>query len=201
MFDLPVLTPLNFDNQIAIVRTIEKPQPNEYLVIDGDNLTKIAEKQATTVARLWAKNADLQNQDLLVVGQKLLIPTLDEELPDRPLYTIKPSETIRNVSYTGFSTGNSYSYGWCTWFVKNLRPDLPNNLGNASAWFYNAQSQGLIVGTTPQVGAVAVTINYAHVSIVTAVHGSTVTVSEMNFVKWNVISTRIAPISEFNYIY
>ena len=200
MFDLPVLTPLNFDNQIAIVRKIEKPQPNEYLVIDGDNLTKIAEKQATTVARLWAKNADLQNQDLLVVGQKLLIPTLDEELPDRPLYTIKPSETIRNVSYTGFSTGNSYSYGWCTWFVKNLRPDLPNNWQDASAWYRNAVAQGWATSATPQVGAVAWTKAYGHVSIVTGIAGTNVQITEMNYQGWNITSSRTAPASEFLYI-
>lgn len=177
MFDLPVLTPLNFDNQIAIVRKIEKPQPNEYLVIDGDNLTKIAEKQTTTVARLWAKNADLQNQDLLTVGQKLLIPTLDEELPDRPLYVLKPSETTIRTS------GGQFEWGWCTFYADQQRPDI-GATGNARDWIRFSDSK------VPAVGAVAVnTQGLGHVAIVTAISPTQIQVRHMNWAGFGVIST------------
>ena len=201
-YDLPVFTqkPLI---AIVIKQEPEKEQPKQYTVQDGDTITSVALAQGTSVERIWRANSQISHPDVINVGESLKIPLNDEVLPERPLPVIvQPTAPTPASKPSGFSTsGNSYSPGYCTWYVKNMRPELPNNLGNADAWAYNAVRYGLTVSNSPTVGAVAVAINYGHVSIVTAVHGSTVTVSEMNFVKWNVISTRIAPISEFNYIY
>ena len=103
----------------------------------------------------------------------------------------------------GSSAGNLYAYGYCTWYVKNMRPDMPNNLGNANTWATRARAQGMATGSAPRAGAVAVaTTGYMHVAYVTGVNGDgTVNLSEMNFRGWNVVSSRTAPAHQFVYIY
>lgn len=87
--------------------------------------------------------------------------------------------------------GNRFSFGYCTWYVYNRRA-VPW-LGNAWQWFGNAQAAGFATGQTPRVGAIMVTweSSFGHVAIVDAVNadGSFV-VSEMNFVRWDVIDQR-----------
>lgn len=102
------------------------------------------------------------------------------------------------------TAGNTYTAGYCTWYVKNQRPDIPNGLGNANMWLRNARAAGMSTGSQPRVGAVAQTTAYGfgHVAIVTAVHGDgTITVSEMNFTGFNQVSSRTVSASAFNYIY
>jgi hypothetical protein len=132
------------------------------------------------------------------------------EVPDLPAQEAAEAIFVPQVvSYTTFysipagsTAGNSYSPGFCTWFAKQMRPDLPNNLGNADTWFANAAAQGFSVGYEPRVGAVAAAISYMHVAIVTAVNGDgTITVSEMNYQGWDVVSQRTTSASEFDYIY
>jgi surface antigen len=87
--------------------------------------------------------------------------------------------------------GNRFSFGYCTWYVYNKRA-VPW-LGNAWQWFGQAQSYGWATGQTPRVGAVMVTweSSFGHVAYVEAVNpdGSYI-VSEMNFVRWDVIDER-----------
>ncbi|TMC10196.1 MAG: CHAP domain-containing protein [Chloroflexi bacterium] len=87
---------------------------------------------------------------------------------------------------------NRFAYGYCTWYVANKRY-IPW-LGNAIDWWPNARAYGYAEGYTPQVGAVMVTreSGYGHVAYVEAVYpnGSWL-VSEMNFIGWNRVSTRI----------
>lgn len=101
------------------------------------------------------------------------------------------------------SSYNGYDSGQCTWHVKNLRPDLPSNLGNADEWYLNAQAQGLATGTEPRVGAAAPRKFGMHVGYVTAVHGDgTITISEMNY-QYIPYETReaVKNASDFYYIY
>lgn len=187
----------------------EPPKPVVYAVVEGDNLTKIGTAHNVEWQRLWAKNTQLTHPDLIHIGDQITIPLPDEQLSrDLPAAVSLPVITPGVQPYTaptaprGASNGNTYSYGYCTWHVKNLRPDLPNNLGNADTWYYRAQAQGLPTGTTPQVGAAAQTRGSMHVAYVTAVNGDgTVTVSEMNVVGWNVQSYATYPASKFWYIY
>lgn len=101
------------------------------------------------------------------------------------------------------SSGNTYGYGYCTWYVKNALSWVPNGWGNANQWAYNARAQGYTVSSTPIVGAVAQSSggSLGHVAVVTGVSGDTVTISEMNYRAWNVVSSRSAPASSFVYIY
>lgn len=184
------------------------PAPVKYTVRSGDNLTKIAKQFDTSWLRLWNKNTDLDNPDLIYPGQAFLIPDDSEELKDRPV----PEAVVVALSAPsgpsavrrGPVAGNTYDYGYCTWYVKNRRPDLPNNLGNANTWYSRAAAQGYSVGSKPRAGAVGVDTGgeYGHVVYVQRVNGDgTVLIAEMNYRAWNVSSTRTVSAGSFLYIY
>jgi surface antigen len=91
----------------------------------------------------------------------------------------------------GGSISNHFPAGYCTWYVASRR-DVPW-FGNAIDWWQNAQPYSYAEGQTPQVGAIMVTreSGYGHVAYVEAVNrDGSWTVSEMNFVGWNVKSLR-----------
>ena len=78
----------------------------------------------------------------------------------------------------------SYYVGECTWGVKSQVSWVGPYWGNANQWVASARAEGFSVGTTPQVGAVAVWVGgaYGHVALVTAVESSTnIQVSESNY--------------------
>ncbi len=186
-----------------------------HIVKSGESLTKIAKQHETTWQRLFDKNTELENPDLLEVGYELLIPREDEELEAREVPQPQPrvapvvaqAVSTRSSQATpshqisrGSSAGNTYYAGYCTWYAKSRRPDLPNNLGNANTWVARAAAQGIPTGSAPRVGAIGQ--QGMHVVYVEAVHGNgTVTVSEMNFTGWNQVSRRTVPASTFSYIY
>lgn len=208
-----------------IAEISEEPQEVTYKVVKGDSLSTIAKAHETTWLRLFYKNIDIENPDILTVDQTLVIPAMDEELEERELPRIEPvvqtsspeatttrstsqqiatsSPTARATAPRGSSAGNGYSYGYCTWYVKNRRGDLPNNLGNADTWVQRARAQGYATGSAPRVGAVAQALTgYMHVAYVEAVHGDgTITVSEMNFKGFAVQSSRVVSAASFIYIY
>lgn len=109
----------------------------------------------------------------------------------------KPVRTAVNES------GNTYSAGYCTWYVKNVLSWVPNGWGNANRWASNARSQGYTVSTTPVIGSVAQTSSgsLGHVAVVVGINDTTVTISEMNYQGRYVVSTRTVPIPDFIYIY
>lgn len=99
---------------------------------------------------------------------------------------------------TGILTGTrSFPYGYCTYYVAQKRNITWS--GNAIAWLSNAAAQGYAIGQTPQVGAIVSTAEggrTGHVAMVDAVNGDgTITISEMNFKGFGVISSRTIPIS------
>lgn len=114
---------------------------------------------------------------------------------------VEPPKPARVVA--GSFPGNNYEWGNCTWYVKNMRPDLPNDLGNANQWIDGAQRYGLSVGQKPYAGSVGVSFGgyWGHVVYVESVAGDTITISEMNSVGLGVVSTRTANASDFTYIY
>lgn len=186
-------------------------EPIRYQVKSGDNLTKIAEAHSTSWLRLWYKNVELTNPDLILIDQVILIPAETEQLavravPERVVEQLVAStvQSPAGGAQRGSVAGNTYGYGYCTWFVKNKRPDLPNNLGNANTWYSRAAGMGYAVGSTPRAGAVGTTTrgDLGHVVYVERVNGDgTILISEMNYQGWNVASSRTANASEFVYIY
>jgi LysM repeat protein len=184
------------------------PEPARYIVKPGDNLSKIADEQKTTWPRLWNKNTDLKDPDIIQIGQVLIIPLESEVLEDRPVPV--PEIPVFNAERglaavpRGSVSGNNYSPGYCTWYVKNRRPDLPNNLGNANTWQSRAASMGLPTGSTPRAGAVGTTTagDLGHVVYVESVNGDgTITISEMNYRGLYNMNTRTVSASSFLYIY
>jgi surface antigen len=86
---------------------------------------------------------------------------------------------------------NHFAYGYCTWYVASRRY-IPWS-GNAIEWWPNARPYGYAEGASPAVGAVMVTREspIGHVAYVESVNGDgSWTVSEMNYVGWNIVSRR-----------
>lgn len=193
-----------------VVATAER-KPIQHVVVEGETLTMIAEKHTSTWMRLFAKNTQIANPDILNVGETVIIPFTDEQLPERPLPASPPpvavtsasqNQTIRSntAAYRGNSTGNTYSPGYCTWYAKQRRPDLPNSLGNADTWVARAQAMGFGTGSAPSPGAIGQ--QGMHVVYVESVNGDgTVTISEMNYQGLYVTSSRTVPAGTFTYIY
>ena len=169
----------------------------KHKIIKGDTLTRIAKEKNVTVERLFDKNTQLSNPDILIVGVEITIPEPSEKLEPRI-----PPVAVENASQpTGNASGNAYTPGQCTWAVKNWKPELPNNLGNASSWLYNAQAQGMATGSEPRVGAVGWTSG--HVVLITAVNpDGTVDIKDMNgrWVAYEIGYGRY-PASKYQYIY
>lgn len=190
--------------------------PITHPVQPGESLSRVAEKYQTTWTRLFDKNAQIADPNIINVNDQIVIPSPDEPLAARELpAVVPPPQTAPTNSYrqtapksvvsspsTGraSSAGNTYGYGYCTWYVKNRRPDMPNNLGNANTWVARAAAQGMATGSAPRAGAVGQA--GMHVVYVESVNGDgTVTVSEMNRAGWNVVSSRTVPAGYFQYIY
>lgn len=190
----------------------EKPKPPEpkpadpvsYTVVAGDNLTVIADGHSTTWLRIWNKNADLNNPDLIFPGQVFLIPDPAEQLTDRAVPAAVVAAIAPQTATRGPVTGNTYDPGYCTWYVKNRRPDLPNSLGNANTWYSRAGAAGYSVGSAPRAGAVGTTTrgDLGHVVYVESVNpDGSIVISEMNYAGLYSQRTRTADPGEFVYIY
>lgn len=210
-------TKINTAGQLALEEVTQPeasvpPPPIRHVVQANETLTSIAATYNTTWVRLYAKNPSLQDPDVITLNSELTIPFPDEELATRPLPTeevpvspgpkrsAQPARRASSNISRASSSGNGYVRGYCTWYAKNRRPDLPNNLGNADTWVSRARAQGIPTGSIPRVGAIGQ--QGMHVVYVESVNGDgTVTVSEMNYNGWNVISSRTVSASNFLYIY
>ncbi len=202
-------------------------EPVEHTIVRGETLISIAKEYDVDWLRIWAKNEQLDHPDRISIDDVIVIPFEDEELDERDLPEAEPvqaqepepaaratnttnsesqSRTQQQNSTTqqqqprGSSSGNLYVAGYCTWYAKNRRPDLPNNLGNADTWVARARAQGIPTGSEPRVGAIGQ--QGMHVVYVEAVHSDgTVTISEMNWHGLYVVSERRVAASNFHYIY
>lgn len=187
----------------------EKPKPPKpvvYLVVRGDNLTKIGSEHNVEWQRLWAKNKQLKHPDIIHVGDKITIPLPSERLKrDVPVAVSLPKETPGVAPLRSYDGSNTYDYGYCTWYVKNRRgASLPNGLGNANTWYSRAAGMGMSVGSTPKAGAVGTTTRGAlgHVVYVESVNpDGSINISEMNAPTFGKATYRTASASEFMYIY
>lgn len=108
------------------------------------------------------------------------------------------------TTYAANSSGNGYAPGNCTYYVKEMRPDLPNDLGNANQWYVNAKAEGFKVGSKPKIGAVGVSYEgwAGHVVYVQKIKkNGNIIISEMNYMGlWNKNTREVSP-SSFVYIY
>ena len=196
-----------------------KPVTNTVTVQLGDTLSSIAEAHGTDYVRLFNANDFITNPDVIDVDQVIRIPTADEQLPDRfgtlaaasaPVATVSTSAyaapsvsrqaAAPTVSYAA-NSGNRYTWGTCTWYVYNRKPNIGSFWGNGGyGWVAAAQSSGFATGSTPVAGAIAV--QSGHVAYVESVSGGNVSISEMNYAGGvGVVHYRTVPASTFSYIY
>ncbi len=199
-------------------------------VKSGETLSSIAKDHKTTYMRLFNANKNIQNPNTIDIGDKVRIPKKGEKLPNRlekilaMPQTEVPAVTQQQIAYYygpatneqtyqyaaqasqsyygGASTnGNSYAKGFCTWWVKEKRGDLPNMLGNGGQWSGNAAAQGYKTGSAPRAGAVAE--QAGHVAYVESVNkNGSVNVSEMNYAGGiGQVNRRTVAANTFSYIY
>jgi surface antigen len=159
------------------------------IVKAGDTLESIAAKHHTTYVRLFNANKHIANPNIIDVGDKVRIPAKKTKLKDRfasyKAQAVAPAATYTTQQYTSAPVNSSSYYigngMWCTDYVHSKRPDVAI-YGNAGYnWISAAQADGMQTGSSPRVGAIAVT--NGHVAYVERVNadGSYV-VSEMG---WN----------------
>lgn len=194
--------------QITVqVESKPKPKtikPKKYIVKQNDTLIKIAKKNKTSWQRIFYKNKSIKDPNNIKVGVTLILPSKHEKLKKRTYYHPEPKQAIETPKIARSGTyANDMTAGYCTFWAKSQRPDLPTGLGNANTWYSRASAWGLPVGSTPRVGAVATTTRGAegHVSIVEKIKGNQIYVSEMNVQGWNVLSYAWYPASDYSYIY
>lgn len=65
--------------------TPDKPADKTITVQEGDTLTKLATDNSTTYVRLYDKNTNINDPDLIFPDEVITIPAQDEQLPDRAL--------------------------------------------------------------------------------------------------------------------
>lgn len=206
-----------------------------YTVKDGDTLASIAEKYGSNADNIV--NVNNLSNDTVATGMQLLLP--DGTLPEteRPEYVAPvPQTTVRRTTtatttststfyasgsgranvrsagmYVPATSGNTYAYGYCTWYAYNRRVQLglpvAARWGNANTWATSAARAGYTVNRTPSVGAIFQTTAgyYGHVGIVEAINADgSIHVSEMNYAGWNVLTVGDIPASQvgnYNYIH
>jgi len=185
-----------------------------YTVKNGDNPGTLASKYKADADRILSYN-DLEVSGLQV-GQRIVIP--DGILPDneRPGYRPVSSSYSGGVTVggrVGSFGGNGYARGYCTWYAYNRRAELGKpiggNWGNAVSWASYARADGFAVDKNPRAGDVFQVGGgwggLGHVGVVERINGDgSITVSEMNYAGWNVISSRTIPasqVSTYNYIH
>ena len=116
----------------------------------------------------------------------------------QPVYTPKTAQNTAKTIVRGSNAPNGwYPRGQCTFWVWSQRS--VGQWNDASDWMWQAQRDGWSTGNAPKVGAIA--WQYGHVALVESVNGATVSISEMNYVGFNVVSRRTVPVSTFKYIY
>lgn len=201
--------PLSENEQRIQQHSQEMEQKAEILQLTDKELAELEAKKQELVKVLEAEKKLIEELKAKIAEKKRLEAIRAEEEKERArqreLATISPEVTQASYTpptkrYAANSAGNTYYAGQCTWHVKNLKPELPNMLGNADMWFYNAQRQGWPVGYTAQAGAAAQKKVGMHVAYVMEVYGNgTMLISEMNYA--GPYSQRTAVVNQDDYLY
>ncbi|HSH18766.1 MAG TPA: CHAP domain-containing protein [Candidatus Saccharimonadales bacterium] len=148
-----------------------------HMVAAGDTPDTLAAKfKASKDAIIVSNDAELSG---LKVGERILIPDGVQPAP-----VVNTRVATASYGWGGASYGNnSYTRGYCTWYVAN-QITVPNNWGNANTWDNRAAMSGWVVSSVPRVGAIGQTDrgSEGHVAIIEAVSedGTMIKYSDMN---------------------
>lgn len=128
-----------------------------HTVKNGDTLAAIASKYQADQAQLVSFN-NLENRSI-AEGMQIIVPGGKIEGTSKPQSTIKatsptqPKPQPTKAPALASFFGNSYSYGYCTWYVAS-RIKIPSNWGNGGNWAANAAAQGYKVDGNPTPGSI-----------------------------------------------
>ncbi|MFM0818642.1 peptidoglycan hydrolase PcsB [Streptococcus suis] len=202
---------LEDDAQVLQVRQAELEAAKLNLAVqkataEDEKNSLLAQKAAAEEAarQAAARQAEYQAQQAALAQQQVasvsapVVSTPVETTVTETVATVSQSTPTVSTPTTSTSSGSgssaaannarydasSYPIGECTWGVKSQLSWVGPYWGDAKQWLASARAEGFSVGTTPQVGAVAVWVGgaYGHVALVTAVESSTnIQVSESNY--------------------
>jgi len=181
-----------------------------YKVQAGDTLIDIAVRYKADLDKIVAYNQ--LDANYIVEGQVLFIPDgikpapqptsylASSSSPSQPSNSSYSSSLSSQQSYSTYSSqptirygggSNRFPYGYCTWYVAQRRGGVPWS-GNAGEWLANARAYGYATGSEPVPGAIMVTREswWGHVAYVESVSGDYVTISEMNYQGYGIVSRR-----------
>jgi len=178
----------------------------KHKVKSSDTISKIAKKYKADEKKIISFNG-LPADGRLKVGEEIIIPDGQKDEPQRrPSHILQQRRYYAGTESVALSDGkrkpsiidknpksrgrHNFPYGQCTWYVAQHRY-VPWG-GNAGTWLYHARAYGAKTGKTPKVGAIVVTSEswYGHVAIVTKVKNGSITIKEMNYKGWAVVSSR-----------
>ncbi|MBD3245143.1 MAG: LysM peptidoglycan-binding domain-containing protein [Candidatus Moranbacteria bacterium] len=181
----------------------------KHKVASGDTIKKIAKKYKAKEEKIiefndLPANGELEKNQVIIIpdGQGEDKPTQQELLAQRyarsnPNAKVPTFEAVNskaaassNNAHLAKYPAHRFPYGWCTWYVASRR-HVPWG-GNAGTWLYHAKAYGAKTGKTPAAGSIIVTreSRWGHVGIVEKVSGNSITIREMNYRGWGVVSTR-----------
>jgi surface antigen len=183
----------------ALARLIANKQ--QELLAEAERLRSQDQQARDRQVQRLAEIASARDQTAQVMVQTLTLRNAagDAALRDRAQNVNDQARATQTAAVvpvfnpvSGGPVSNHFPGGYCTWYVAGRR-DIPW-FGNAIDWWQNAQPYGYAEGSQPQVGSIMVTresVVYGHVAYVESVNkDGSWTVSEMNFVGWNVKSLR-----------
>lgn len=84
----------------AVTKTQKSPTDQTITVQPGDYLSKLAAANKTTVQRLYDKNTQIKDPDLIYPGDKLQVPATNEQLTPRSLPTADNTSIVPATSGT-----------------------------------------------------------------------------------------------------
>ena len=165
---------------------------NKDALIDlRDNLTEAQSKAAQAAAKAAADaKAKAQAKSVKLAATKKTQSSSTNKNSSQSSNSNSSTNT-GNGSYHPNVAGNSYPYGQCTWYVKNVAPWAGNYWGNGGDWAGSAAAAGFTVNHTPAAGAIIVftpgqsvggqwtaDASYGHVGYVQSTNGSSVTITQ-----------------------
>ena len=174
------------------------PVPGVVVIVKAsDTVNSLASKYQVDASTIIDYNRLRDPQ--LTAGTQLLIPNgIGPAFPPPPASyqsTQLGAGGAMNVVVKSCCLGpyavTRFPVGWCTYYVATWRN--VTWAGDAGWWYDNAKAQGYPVGSQPRVGAIMVTWEsyLGHVAYVESVNADgSWTVSEMNYVAWDVIDWR-----------
>lgn len=161
---------------------------------NNNDLAKSVIASVTPVVSPNIQEDQTSDQTLVVATNDFIEKPLVVETqitPDPPKIVLASISKRTPADYSLVTGPHYFPYGYCTYYVSQKRTVTWS--GNAGTWLNGAKSAGLATGKNPEPGAIMVTSEggkTGHVAYVEAVNNDTVTVSEMNYKGYGIVSSR-----------